>query len=142
MIIFTALIAGSLGFFVGRYNPATGMQGAPIGDSNQIPTEDGDVPSSLFSSQTATIQGRILAVNENIVTIKTNKGPTVKVPLFEVYSVNQNGRTGTPSANQLIRTTPENEEVLVKLELIDKTMKITSIIDVPATTQFVPPTNP
>ena len=84
--------------------------------------------NSIFSSQTATIQGEITKVNNGTISVKSNSGQTGDFPLSPravIYQFKPGATTASASSD--LKTIETGKPVVLVLELKDGTYQVVSI---------------
>lgn len=85
-------------------------------------------PNSLFTSQLATIQGKITAVEDKEVVVENNSGSSGKFPIglsFQVYKFPANGTISTPSGD--LKEIDIDRDATIGLSAIGNNFEVTSV---------------
>lgn len=124
MIIVLALLAGLGGFVVGKKMGAS--NGAQI--------------NSLYTTQTASIQGKITGVSDKTISITNNTGQSGSVKLADKFLINKlagNIPTSTPSSS--IKDIEVNKEATLELQLLSSGEFVVYSINYTAPLPSLPP---
>lgn len=135
LIIFLAIavVSFSSGFLMGQYGPD--FKGAKDKTNKQALKENVVTTSSLFQTQTASIQGEITSVGESSITIKNKSGATDTFPVSTnvvVYKNTQSSGRVLPATG--ITQIDINQEVVILLEVVDGKYQVISITYPPKAT--------
>ncbi len=130
-LVVLVLISGVGGFVLGRNN--SGAISIPSTSSN-----------SLYTSQTALIQGTVTKVTDKTITVKNTAGVEGTVELgsnvlISKLNTAQGGLPATPSSD--LKQIELNKAAVVNLQMIDGKFKVMSVTSIPsqAPTPVAPP---
>lgn len=130
-VFVATLVIGAfiLGFISGRI--PVGRQLQPNQPTPMPQTQESEAlknSSSLFKSQTATIQGKITKVLGNIAQVESDTGAKGEFEISDKVLIYKfKGGSGTASASSDLKEIQENMQVLITLALIEGKYKIVSI---------------
>lgn len=115
-----------IGFFVGKSADSKRFSKPPLNSK-------GPAPKNLFDTQTASIRGQILAINNRNLTVKNlNKNTTGELPASDrvmVIKLGQNARTAASPSADLSSVTLE-KEVLISLEMVNGEYQVTVVQEI------------
>lgn len=139
ILLAIAVVSFSSGFLVGQYGPD--FKGAKDKTNKQALKENVVTTSPLFQTQTASIQGEIIAVGESSVTIKDKKDATDTFPVSTNVVVYKN----TQSSGRILPATgitqiDTNQEAVILLEVVDGKYQVISVTYPPKATAIQPST--
>lgn len=115
-----------------------GIGGYSLGASQSVPktspslTQNLIKASSLFQAQTATLQGKVIKVTQDLVTVSNSRGQE-DFPLSKKFLVYKPIKEGSPqaTASSDIRLIDYNKTVLIMLEFLGGQYQVVSISDLP-----------
>lgn len=139
ILLAIAVVSFSSGFLLGQYGPD--FKGIKDKTNKQALKENVVTTSPLFQTQTASIQGEIIAVGESSVTIKDKKDATDTFPVSTNVVVYKN----TQSSGRILPATgitqiDTNQEAVILLEVFDGKYQVISVTYPPKATAIQPST--
>lgn len=126
ILLAIAVVAFSSGFLLGQYGPD--FKGIKDKNNKEAVKQNLITTSPLFQTQTASIQGEIIAVGESSVTIKDKKDATDTFPVSTNVVVYKN----TQSSGRILPATgitqiDTNQEAVILLEVVDGKYQVISV---------------
>ncbi len=133
--ILLVLISGFVGYQLGINKPN------PTDKKPQSEVQEAKVTKNpLFTTQSATIHGKITAINDKLITIQTINNITQQVKIADNVAISKLGNNNRPNPpTSDIKTLESNKNVLLSLEFMDGEYKVVSITYLPDTNTSTPP---
>lgn len=126
ILLAIAVVSFSSGFLLGQYGPD--FKNIKDKDKKETVKQNLITTSPLFQTQTASIQGEIIAVGQSSVTIKDKKDATDTFPVSTNVVVYKN----TQSSGRILPATgitqiDTNQEAVILLEVVDGKYQVISV---------------
>lgn len=125
-IISLTLIAVVVNLYLTFSNRQTSQNAAQTNEQPSAPPA-ASIKTDLFSSQTATIRGKVLAVNDNKMSIENDKGVKGDVEIGKILLINSSNGIKVASTSADLKTINLNQSATITLVLVGDKYLVSSI---------------